>query len=77
MLMGSGFPDSACSRLRLAAQGWSVDVVLTAHGLGSFQDEYARSVTCDIDGVSLRVLPLERITTTALEATLLARREKD
>jgi hypothetical protein len=65
-----------------------IDVVLTAHGLDAFSVEYARTLTREIEGVTLRVLPLERILVTkratgrakdlaqipVLEATLLARR---
>lgn len=64
-----------------------LDVVLTAHGLDAFDVEYAAAIPRDIEGVSLRVLPLERIIASkraanrlkdraslpALEATLLAR----
>lgn len=65
-----------------------LDVVLTAHGLDAFDDEYARGIARDIEGVALRVLPLDRVIASkratnrpkdlaalpALEATLLARR---
>jgi hypothetical protein len=37
------------------------DVVLTLSGLESFASEYAKARTVDIDGLSVRVLPLERI----------------
>jgi hypothetical protein len=64
-----------------------IDVVLTAHGLDDFDREYARSVERTIDGVAVRVLPLERVIASkraanrpkdvaalpALEATLRAR----
>ncbi|NQW04012.1 MAG: hypothetical protein HQ485_08290 [Acidobacteria bacterium] len=64
-----------------------VAVVLTAHGLRRFADEYDGSVEREIEGVTLRVLPLERVIASkratgrpkdaaslpALEATLLAR----
>lgn len=64
-----------------------IDVVLTAHGLDPFPVEHDRSVVHEVDGVNLRVLPLDRIIATkratgrakdlaqlpALEATLLAR----
>lgn len=64
-----------------------IDVVLTAHGLEPFEVEYDRAVGRVVDGVSVRVLPLERIIASkrasnrpkdiaalpALEATLLAR----
>lgn len=66
-----------------------VDVVLTAHGLESFDEEYARGLERVVDDVALRVLPLERVIASkrsikrakdraqlpALEATLLARRQ--
>jgi hypothetical protein len=65
-----------------------IDVVLTAHGLDSFDAEYARTVEYDVDGIPLHSLPLDRIIARkkaisrakdlaqlpALEATLLARR---
>jgi hypothetical protein len=68
-----------------------IDVVLTAHGLDAFPIEYARAVPHDVDGVTLRVLPLDRIMASkratkrakdlaqlpALEATLLARKQSD
>lgn len=64
-----------------------VDVVLTAHGLGSFADEYAGGVEREIEGVVVRILPLDRVIASkrstarpkdaaglpALEATLRAR----
>ena len=66
-----------------------IDVVLTAHGLDPFAVEYARALEREIEGIALRVLPLERVIASkrasnrakdvaqmpALEATLLARRE--
>lgn len=65
-----------------------IDVVLTAHGLEPFAVEYARAAERDVEGVALRVLPLDRVIASkralnrakdaaqlpALEATLLARR---
>ena len=65
-----------------------LDVVLTAHGLDAFEAEYAGARQREIEGVSLRILPLERVIASkratnrpkdraalpALEATLLARR---
>lgn len=65
-----------------------IDVVLTAHGLEMFDAEYARGLDRTVDGVPVRVLPLERVIASkratnrpkdvaalpALEATLLARR---
>lgn len=68
-----------------------VDVVLTAHGLEDFDAEYARSIEREIDGVPVRVLPLERVIASkratnrpkdqaalpALEATLLAKRSRE
>ena len=38
-----------------------VDLVLTAQGLGSFEDEYSRAREYDLDDVRVRVLPLERV----------------
>jgi predicted nucleotidyltransferase len=38
-----------------------VDLVLTAQGLGSFEDEYSRAREFDLDAVRVRVLPLERV----------------
>jgi hypothetical protein len=68
-----------------------IDVVLTAHGLRSFKEEYDASADREIEGVVLRVLPLERVIASkratsrpkdtaslpALEATLLARRARE
>ena len=65
-----------------------IDVVLTAHGLRQFAEEYAASVDREFEGVVVRVLPLERVIASkratgrpkdtaslpALEATLRARR---
>ncbi len=65
-----------------------LDVVVTAHGLDTFDVEYDRARECDIDGVDVRVLPLDRVIASkravdrpkdraalpSLEATLLARR---
>ena len=45
----------------LAGMGGRFDVVTTMSGLPSFADEYARSVQAEVDGVSLRLLPLDRI----------------
>ena len=64
-----------------------IDVVLTAHGLDDFNSEYARANEHLIDGIPVKVLPLERIIASkrstnrpkdiaalpALEATLRAR----
>jgi hypothetical protein len=64
-----------------------LDMVLTAHGLGAFDVEYAHAVERDIEGVRLRVLPPNRVIASqratmrdkdiaqlaALEATRLAR----
>ncbi len=64
-----------------------VDVVLTAQGLRSFSEEYAAAAELEVDGVRLRVLPLERVIASkraanrikdqaqmpALEATLAAK----
>lgn len=38
-----------------------VDLVLTAQGLNSFEDEYSRAREVDLDDVRVRVLPLERV----------------
>jgi hypothetical protein len=38
-----------------------IDVVLTAHGLRRFADEYEAGVDHEIEGVVVRVLPLERV----------------
>jgi len=38
-----------------------VDLVLTASGLESFEQEYARSHDYEIDGLRVRVLPIERV----------------
>jgi predicted nucleotidyltransferase len=37
------------------------DVVLYASGMRSFDEEYAESVTVEVEGVPLRILPLARI----------------
>ncbi len=64
-----------------------IDTVLTAHGLDSFAAEYDRALDFGIDGIPIRVLPLDRIIHSkrstgrpkdlaalpALEATLAAR----
>ena len=68
-----------------------IDIVLTAHGLDPFAREYERTIAHMVDGVTLCILPLERIIATkratgrakdlaqlpALEATLAARGDKD
>lgn len=68
-----------------------LDVVLTAHGLDSFDAEYERALVREIEGVSVRILPLERIIASkratrrpkdlaalpALEAALLAKRSRE
>jgi hypothetical protein len=38
-----------------------VDVVLTASGLDTFEGEFARAHEYDLDGVPIKVLPLERV----------------
>jgi hypothetical protein len=38
-----------------------VDVVLTASGLESFESEFATARAYDLDGVPVKVLPLERV----------------
>ena len=37
------------------------DIVVTKHGLESFAKEAARAVTVELDGVRVRLLPLDRI----------------
>jgi hypothetical protein len=68
-----------------------VDLVLSAQGLEPFDDEYARAREHDIDGIRIRVLPLERVIASKraasrvkdvaqlplLEAALAARRENE
>ena len=85
------FETTDDARIRDAAQdAGRIDIVLTAHGLDSFPAEYERTIAHEIDGVALRILPLDRIIATkratgrpkdlaqlpALEATLLARTRK-
>lgn len=67
-----------------------IDVVLTAHGLNRFMDEYAAGIDREVEGIVLRVLPLERVIASkratgrakdlaslpALEATLRARDDR-
>ena len=48
-------------QLKLAAQDARIDVVLTAHGLRTFEEEYEASLEREIDGVLVKVLPLERV----------------
>jgi hypothetical protein len=43
------------------AIGDRIDVVTTAHGLDAFAVEYQRAHVLDLDGLPVRVLPLERI----------------
>jgi hypothetical protein len=38
-----------------------VDVVLTAHGLDSFDAEYQRAIEFVVDGIPVKVLPLDRV----------------
>ncbi len=68
-----------------------IDLVLTPQGLGPFDEEYASSREYDVEGLSVRVLPLERILASkraasrakdlpvipALEDALAARRARD
>jgi hypothetical protein len=68
-----------------------VDLVLSAQGLGPFEDEYARAHEYDLDDVRVRVLPLERVIASKraanrakdvaqlplLEAALAARRDAE
>jgi predicted nucleotidyltransferase len=55
------------------ALGDRFDVVLTMSGLDDFEAEYARSKEVAIDGVEVRILPLERI----IESKRAANRLKD
>jgi predicted nucleotidyltransferase len=50
-----------------------VDVVLTASGLESFEKEFAAAHEYDLDGVRVKVLPLERV----IASKLAAKRAKD
>jgi predicted nucleotidyltransferase len=43
------------------AVGDRLDVVTHMSGLGGFDEEYANSVALNVDGIPIRVLPLERI----------------
>lgn len=66
-----------------------LDIVLTAQGLNSFDDEYAKAVEIEIDGFRLKLLSLDRVIASkraanrikdlaqlpALEAALAAREE--
>ena len=68
-----------------------VDLVLTASGLGSFEAEFRDARDYDLDGVPVKVLPLERVIVSKraakrpkdsaqlpmLEATLAARRARN
>jgi hypothetical protein len=65
-----------------------IDVVLTVHGLDSFEEELGRALEVAVDDLHVRILPLERILVSklatqrpkdlaqipVLEATLLAKR---
>jgi predicted nucleotidyltransferase len=50
-----------------------VDLVLTASGLEPFEHEFARAREYDLDGVRVRVLPLDRV----ILSKRAAKREKD
>lgn len=50
-----------------------VDVVLTASGLESFDTEFTRARDYDLDGVPVKVLPLERV----IVSKRAAKRQKD
>ncbi len=68
-----------------------VDFVLTASGLEPFDHEFARACEYELDGLRVKVLPLERVIASKraanrakdsaqlsmLEATLAARRSRD
>jgi hypothetical protein len=67
-----------------------IDVVPTAHGLDTFPKEYAHAIVRDVEGITLRILPLERVIASkqatrrlkdlaqlpVLEATRLARSDR-
>ena len=67
-----------------------LDLVLTAHGLDAFEDEYLRAREIELDDLRVKVLPLERVLVSKratgrpkdlaqiplLEATLAARRAR-
>jgi predicted nucleotidyltransferase len=38
-----------------------IDIVLTASGLDSFEEEFRRAHDYEIDGLRVKVLPLERV----------------
>ena len=50
-----------------------VDVVLPASGLESFESEFTRARDYDLDGIPVKVLPLERV----IVSKRAARRPKD
>lgn len=50
-----------------------IDLILTASGLDSFDDEYAQAREYEVGGVRIAVLPLERV----IASKLAARRPKD
>jgi hypothetical protein len=61
----SGFQDSACSRLAFGGAGLErIDIVLTAHGLDPYPQEYERTIVREVEATILHVLPLERIIAT-------------
>jgi predicted nucleotidyltransferase len=89
-----GFYTSGLGRNAPAVGGEGLDrldLVLTAHGLDGFDDEYRRAREIELDGIRVKVLPLERVliskraTSRAkdlaqiplLEAALAARRARD
>lgn len=47
---------------RLAGKDFEfLDIVTHLHGLDDFEREYQHAITIEIEGISLKVLPLERI----------------
>lgn len=50
-----------------------IDLVLTASGLESFEQEYGSAIDYELDGVKVKVLPLDRV----LASKRAARRAKD
>lgn len=50
-----------------------IDLVMSCSGLDSFEDEYARAVPLDLDGVTIMALPVDRI----IVSKTAANRDKD
>jgi predicted nucleotidyltransferase len=60
-IWGSGASGERPPQIGGEAVGDRVDVVTRMDGLDTFDEEYARAVEMTVDGVVLRVLPIERI----------------